>query len=261
MARCWKLRHKPAFEQYSSISKSAKHALQTRVQPTPWRWTRAVCGVSSKQISSKRHIMPKKINLTPTHTCAVLCSCLPELLSADGGSYGYAVCTALVRSCSRCYMTVQGIMQQLQSSPHQHPCLMGTLGPLEEEVEEVVDGGIVAVVYGSVRCSWAAMSSTWSATLRISRLRVNVRVIWRAIREPVRSCDRWTKGVLLDYFIVEESGRSNLPCSLRRLFQLRFQALTSRFGWRRLPNRDSHHGTGKTNGDDAPISSLSESLH
>lgn len=43
------------------------------------------------------------------------------------------------------YMTVQGIMQQLQSSPHQQLCLMGTLGPLEEEVEEVVDGGIVAV--------------------------------------------------------------------------------------------------------------------
>lgn len=42
-------------------------------------------------------------------------------------------------------MTVQGIgmQQQLQSSPHQHPCLMGTLGPLEEAVEEVVDGGIV----------------------------------------------------------------------------------------------------------------------
>ena len=47
-------------------------------------------------------------------------------------------------------MTVQGIgiQQQLQSSPHQHPCLMGTLGPLEEAVEEVVDGGIVVVVGG-----------------------------------------------------------------------------------------------------------------
>lgn len=46
-------------------------------------------------------------------------------------------------------MTVQGIgrQQQLQSSPHQHPCLMGTLGPLEEEVEEV-EGGIVVVVEG-----------------------------------------------------------------------------------------------------------------
>ena len=42
-------------------------------------------------------------------------------------------------------MTVQGIgmQQQLQSSPHQHPCLMGTLGPLEEPVEEVAEGGIV----------------------------------------------------------------------------------------------------------------------
>lgn len=37
------------------------------------------------------------------------------------------------------------MMQQLQSSPHQHPCLMGTLGPFVEveEEEEVVDGGIV----------------------------------------------------------------------------------------------------------------------
>jgi hypothetical protein len=58
-------------------------------------------------------------------------------------------------------MTVQGIgmQQQLQSSPHQHPCLMGTLGPLEEEVEEVVDGGIVAVVGGKVVAAWTA----WSA--------------------------------------------------------------------------------------------------
>jgi hypothetical protein len=45
-------------------------------------------------------------------------------------------------------MTVQGMMQQLQSSPHQHPCLMGTLGPLEEDVEEV-DGGIVMVEVGA----------------------------------------------------------------------------------------------------------------
>lgn len=58
-------------------------------------------------------------------------------------------------------MTVQGIgmQQQLQSSPHQHPCLMGTLGPLEEEVEEVVDGGIVAVVGGKVVVAW----TVWSA--------------------------------------------------------------------------------------------------
>lgn len=37
------------------------------------------------------------------------------------------------------------MMQQLQSSPHQHPCLMGTLGPFVEvdEADEVVDGGIV----------------------------------------------------------------------------------------------------------------------
>jgi len=50
--------------------------------------------------------------------------------------------------CRPSHMTVQGIgiQQQLQSSPHQHPCLMGTLGPLEEAVEEVVDGGIVVVV-------------------------------------------------------------------------------------------------------------------
>jgi hypothetical protein len=49
-------------------------------------------------------------------------------------------------------MTVQGIgrIQQLQSSPHQHACLMGILGPLEEAVDEVVEGGIVVVV-GRVR--------------------------------------------------------------------------------------------------------------
>jgi hypothetical protein len=41
-------------------------------------------------------------------------------------------------------------MQQLQSSPHQQACLMGTLGPLEEAVDEVVEGGIVVVV-GRVR--------------------------------------------------------------------------------------------------------------
>ena len=40
------------------------------------------------------------------------------------------------------------MQQQLQSSPHQHPCLMGTFGPFEEAVEEVVDGGIVVVVGG-----------------------------------------------------------------------------------------------------------------
>jgi hypothetical protein len=51
-----------------------------------------------------------------------------------------------LRSHWRLHMTVHGIMQQLQSSPHQHPCLMGTLGPLEEEVEEVVDGGIFVEV-------------------------------------------------------------------------------------------------------------------
>ena len=58
-------------------------------------------------------------------------------------------------------MTVQGIgmQQQLQSSPHQHPCLMGTLGPLEEEVEEVVDGGIVAVVGGKVVVAWKLIQS------------------------------------------------------------------------------------------------------
>lgn len=47
------------------------------------------------------------------------------------------------------HITVQGIgmMQQLQSSPHQQPCLTGTLGPLVlEEVEEAVDGGMVVVV-------------------------------------------------------------------------------------------------------------------
>lgn len=45
-------------------------------------------------------------------------------------------------------MTVQGIgrQQQLQSSPHQQACLMGILGPLEEEeLVEVVDGGILVV--------------------------------------------------------------------------------------------------------------------
>jgi hypothetical protein len=49
-------------------------------------------------------------------------------------------------------MTVQGIgrMQQLQSSPHQHDCLMGTLGPLDEAVDEVVEGGIIAVVGSQV---------------------------------------------------------------------------------------------------------------
>jgi hypothetical protein len=49
-------------------------------------------------------------------------------------------------------MTVQGIgrMQQLQSSPHQHACLMGTLGPLEEAVDEVVEGGIIEVVGSQV---------------------------------------------------------------------------------------------------------------
>jgi hypothetical protein len=43
-------------------------------------------------------------------------------------------------------MTVQGIgrQQQLQSSPHQQACLMGILGPLEEE--ELVDGGMLVVV-------------------------------------------------------------------------------------------------------------------
>lgn len=59
-------------------------------------------------------------------------------------------------------MTVQGIgmQQQLQSSPHQQPCLMGTLGPLEEEVEEV-DGGILVVVVGdqdvAVWTAWSAL--------------------------------------------------------------------------------------------------------
>jgi hypothetical protein len=47
-------------------------------------------------------------------------------------------------------------MQQLQSSPHQHPCLTGTLGPLEEEVEEVVDGGILVEVVVVVICGWAS---------------------------------------------------------------------------------------------------------
>jgi hypothetical protein len=64
-------------------------------------------------------------------------------------------------------MTVQGIMQQLQSSPHQHPCLMGTLGPLEEDVEEAVDGGILAVVR-VVICGWA-VRSTLSAMKNVSR--------------------------------------------------------------------------------------------
>lgn len=45
-------------------------------------------------------------------------------------------------------------MQQLQSSPHQHACLMGTLGPLEEGAEEVVDGGIVVVVGVGVLWQW-----------------------------------------------------------------------------------------------------------
>ena len=46
-------------------------------------------------------------------------------------------------------MTVQGIgrQQQLQSSPHQQACLMGILGPLEEEeLVEVVDGGMLVAV-------------------------------------------------------------------------------------------------------------------
>jgi hypothetical protein len=45
-------------------------------------------------------------------------------------------------------MTVQGIgrQQQLQSSPHQQACLMGILGPLEEVVELVDGGMLVAVV-------------------------------------------------------------------------------------------------------------------
>lgn len=41
-------------------------------------------------------------------------------------------------------MTVHGMMQQLQSSPHQQACLMGIFGPFEpDEVVEVVEGGIV----------------------------------------------------------------------------------------------------------------------
>ena len=44
------------------------------------------------------------------------------------------------------YMTVQGKMQHWQSSPHQQACLIGILGPLEEEVELVDGGMLVAVV-------------------------------------------------------------------------------------------------------------------
>jgi hypothetical protein len=59
-----------------------------------------------------------------------------------------------VLCCSVCgffeppHMTVQGIgrQQQLQSSPHQQACLMGILGPLEEVVELVDGGMLVAVV-------------------------------------------------------------------------------------------------------------------
>jgi hypothetical protein len=59
------------------------------------------------------------------------------------------LCGVRVCGCFETFhMTVQGIgrQQQLQSSPHQQACLMGILGPLEEEVELVDGGMLVAVV-------------------------------------------------------------------------------------------------------------------
>lgn len=78
----------------------------------------------------------------------------------------------VVMMCWLVYMTVQGMMQQLQSSPHQHACLIGTLGPLEEEVEEV-DGGIV--VEGSSRM-WLGRSAgivLWIRGQQPDKCRVN----------------------------------------------------------------------------------------
>lgn len=46
-------------------------------------------------------------------------------------------------------MTVQGMMQQLQSSPHQHGCLTGPGFAIEEAAEETVEAGILTSGKGS----------------------------------------------------------------------------------------------------------------
>jgi hypothetical protein len=44
----------------------------------------------------------------------------------------------------RRYMTVQGMMQHEQSSPHQHPVLIGPGFATEEAVEDTVEAGMAA---------------------------------------------------------------------------------------------------------------------
>lgn len=54
------------------------------------------------------------------------------------------------------------MMQQLQSSPHQQPCLTGTLGPLVlEDVDEAVDGGMVVVVVVVWKGWFLAVLEAW----------------------------------------------------------------------------------------------------
>jgi len=90
-------------------------------------------------------------------------------------------------------MTVQGIgiQQQLQSSPHQHPCLIGTLGPLEEAVEEVVDGGIVVGGWW-VSCGYCVVSfEAYAVNLNLPTIGTDM--LWNA------GCrDLCAKGVLED---------------------------------------------------------------
>lgn len=45
----------------------------------------------------------------------------------------------------------QGMIQQLQSSPHQHCCLIGLGFTTEEAAEETVDAGIML---GAVQKTW-----------------------------------------------------------------------------------------------------------
>lgn len=116
------------------------------------------------------------------------------------------------------------MMQQLQSSPHQHPCLMGTLGPFVEveEEEEVVDGGIVIMiakdlVLARLVCRFAlvvsanAQADRGVSVLRLCRLLFCTGSVYGVVQEE-------SKGVS-----VLQSTRSSSCSLLRRHWRQPFQ--------------------------------------
>ncbi|KAK7185923.1 hypothetical protein PSPO01_08173 [Paraphaeosphaeria sporulosa] len=100
-------------------------------------------------------------------------------------------------------MTLQGMMQQLQSSPHQHGCLTGPGFAIEEAAEETVEAGIMASSAGSA----GSEGTRRQEIARDSRQGVIGRAIWAQSNRVL--------GVGVEEIWLQQNKAINTPHTMR----------------------------------------------